>query len=391
MDPKLEVTAISGFFVPAFRGGGPIRTIEAMADTHKASVKLNVVTSNTDLGLADPLDVQTGIWTKVGSANCYYIEWSNVWRRLAGIVMAVRKKSDYLYINGLFAFWTSILPLIVSRLGLAGSTHIVIAPRGELGPGAKHIGRTKKRLFLQMARIVRLHQSAIWHASSNVEESEIRQEFPSAKVVIRENETALPEKSVPPIVSPLANQSLHAIYVGRLSAKKGVTSLLSALSGVSSPLRFDIYGAPEDTAYWEELNRLCNLLPGHIDVRLLGPLPHESVMQEFGRHEIFLCPTSHENFGHTIAESLAASCPVMIKEVTPFTPMIKRGAGVLIEDDSPDAWSMAINRYAELPSSDRLDRRRLAGMEYDSWRLLGGGPSVFELCEGLYKSGAWGS
>ena len=45
---------------------------------------------------------------------------------------------------------------------------------------------------------------------------------------------------------------------------------------------------------------------------------------------LFFFPTRGENFGHIIVESLAAGCPVLLSDRTPWTDFDKKGAGWIV-------------------------------------------------------------
>lgn len=377
-DKPLTVTALSAYFVPAYRGGGPIRTLEALIAEHSDSLDVSVICTNTDLGSPRPIDVPVDSFVSQSGASVYYVNWASILSRLRAIAVIRSLASDFLYINSLFSIWFSIIPLACSKLRFISPQRIVIAPRGELGRGALAISSRKKRVYLLLARRAGLHRSVTWHASSEVEKREIVAHFPGAEVVVRENEVNLPELSLAPMDAPDQDR-LSSVYIGRLSPKKGLHLLLIALKEVSLPVSLDIFGEFEDGAYKEQIETLLMGLPPHIIVTLNGPIDHSLVRQTFSKFELFLFPTLHENFGHTIAESLSASCPVMLMDVTPFTHTVASGGGVIVSSSREEDWAAAITHFAGLASEERKKRRVLAGIKYEVWRSFKSEPSVFEL------------
>ena len=90
-----------------------------------------------------------------------------------------------------------------------------------------------------------------------------------------------------------------------------------------------------------------------MSVEYKGLIDHEEVIDTFSDYDAFLFPTLSENYGHVIAESLSAGCPVIISDQTPWTPVNEKGAG----------WAMALSDEDGYISV----MRRLATMTNDEW------------------------
>lgn len=375
----LTVSVLTPFFTPAFRGGGPIRTIEALLSEHSNSHRFTIFSSDLDLGIVQPLNVPTDRFLERDTHKMFYIHWNSLSSRVAAIRRIREEESEFLYLNSFFSFWFSILPLILCRVGVLHPKTVVIAPRGEFGAGALRTSHVRKSIFVRVSRLLGLYAGVHWHASSETEREEIQAVFPLAKVSIRPNEVSLPLEAMPPISSPDAN--LHAVYIGRLSAKKGLDIALEALTNVRSNVRFDIYGEFEDRAYKSRVLSIVEALPDNVVVAFHGALEHSLVRQTFAGGDVFFFPTLHENFGHTIAESLSASCPVVIPDTTPFTQVVRSGGGLIVNSNSKSSWVEAIERFAGLTPHERSQRRNAAGKAYADWRAGRLAPSIFEMID----------
>ena len=77
-------------------------------------------------------------------------------------------------------------------------------------------------------------------------------------------------------------------------------------------------------AYWEKCQRIIDDLPENIQVKYNGTIGHEKVVREMASHDLFFLPTLGENFGHVIFEALAAGCPILISDQTPWRNLEKR-------------------------------------------------------------------
>jgi glycosyltransferase involved in cell wall biosynthesis len=187
---------------------------------------------------------------------------------------------------------------------------------------------------------------------------------------------------------------LRAVFISRLSPKKNLSGALRLLAGVAGTVSFDIYGPAEDAQYWKECQGLIARLPANIKVRYEGEIEHSRVGRVFADHDLFLFPTLGENYGHVIFEALAAGCPVVISDQTPWRSLEAVGVGwdiplseterfrsVLqqcVEND--EEWHAALSNraiaYAAKCASDPKvidDNRNLFQMGF-TWRASRRGP-----------------
>jgi glycosyltransferase involved in cell wall biosynthesis len=79
-------------------------------------------------------------------------------------------------------------------------------------------------------------------------------------------------------------------------------------------------------------------LPNNVRVNYIGIVrPHE-VLATFSKYDLFFFPTSGENYGHVIAESLMAGTPVLISNKTPWQALQRDGLGWDVQLESTDAF-----------------------------------------------------
>jgi glycosyltransferase involved in cell wall biosynthesis len=126
---------------------------------------------------------------------------------------------------------------------------------------------------------------------------------------------------------PKKSGQLRAVFVSRIARKKNLAGALRMLAGVAGDVTFDIFGPPEDAGYWEECRGLIAALPANIRVQYCGQIEHQKIGRVFAEHDLFLFPTLGENYGHVICEALAAGCPVLISDQTPWRNLEAEGVG----------------------------------------------------------------
>lgn len=366
----------SAGFEPGFRGGGPIRSVARIVDTVSTSTDLYLITKDRDLGSHTPYPGLSGRWIMRGSSRIFYLDTHRAgqWFRLRADLSTIR--FDLLYVNSLWNPIFSVIPIVAVRLGIIHAKHLLIAPRGELSPGALSLKKVKKRLFLKAWGPLLKRMNVIWHASSDQEALEIRAVLPWASVEVNMDQIALPYEPLPAQAANLGRPRL--VFISRISAKKNLDMVLMALRNISRPVEFDIYGPLEDADYWSKCESLIRQAPSFVEVKYRGELAGSDVCSTFSNYDAFIFPTLGENFGHVIAESLSASCPVVCSDRTPWTSVLEGGGGAIVRDLSPVGIGKELERLAAMTPNDRFQARQAAAIAYASWRRGVLGPNILE-------------
>jgi glycosyltransferase involved in cell wall biosynthesis len=354
-------------FEPGFRGGGPVRSVAQIIDSAPPDLDILLVTRDRDLGSDEPYAGLSGHWIPRGNAKVFYLNTNSVFQWLCLIAELRRGRITLMYLNSLFQPQFSILPLILCVLRILPVNAVLLAPRGELSPGALSLKARKKRWFLRIWRPLLLHSNLTWHASSEMEADHIRAIVESAHITIAVSS----DQSVPPISStdlPRAQYlSPRFVYIGRISQKKNLRLAIAAFEWVTTPAAFDIYGPIEDKRYWESCKEGIAALPTHISVRYRGELTPDRVLPTFSLYDAFVFPTLGENFGHVIAESLASSCPVICSDQTPWTPVLEADGGRVLRDLTPEALGAVLAEFAAMSSTAIDDARSAALRAFREW------------------------
>jgi glycosyltransferase involved in cell wall biosynthesis len=153
---------------------------------------------------------------------------------------------------------------------------------------------------------------------------------------------------------------LRLVFVARLDPNKNLGFALQTLALVRVPLQFDIIGPVVRAEYWRHCQQLIAALPAHVQVRYLGAMPHDQVMSALGRCEMLFFPSQAENNGYVILEALVAGCALLISDRTPWRGLADLGVGLDLPLDNEQAFAAAIDAFARLPESLRLNQRQRA-------------------------------
>jgi glycosyltransferase involved in cell wall biosynthesis len=153
----------------------------------------------------------------------------------------------------------------------------------------------------------------------------------------------------PPIVfdpgPPPINGREGILWVGRVSAEKGLHVLLDAWRGLDIPL--DIVGDGPDAA------RLRALAPP--SWRWHGEVDAASVAEKMRRAAILLFSSQvYENFALTVGEAMAHGLSIVASDRGAASEMLGDGAGRLVPPDDARAWRTTIEALARNPSEMRV-------------------------------------
>ncbi|MBE7324816.1 glycosyltransferase [Nocardioides sp. Y6] len=335
-----------------------------MVETRASDDQIHVITSAYDHGCREPLDVPINTWTGVGRAKVFYAD-TRSWHGRLSIVKCLRASgARVLYLNSLFSYWFSILPLLLVRLGLVHFDSVVVAPRGELDPGALRLKSPKKRAFLAVAKALKLYDDVTWHLSAELEAANLRAIFPTARVLVKENETLVRGRSEAD--GEIRCMPVRFAYLGRVSRKKRVHLLIQAAAQLPrGSYELLVFGGG-DRDYIQECKDLSRKLG--VPVNFSGPVLHDHVADLFDAADFACFPTAGENFGHVIAEAMARGCPVVVGDVTPWTKHVRAGGGVIVgADGDPAAWAKVMMDLLVEDAAARVERRRDALASFEAW------------------------
>jgi|NGEPerStandDraft_6_1074524.scaffolds.fasta_scaffold31402_2 glycosyltransferase involved in cell wall biosynthesis len=363
---RFRVLATCAGFEPGYRGGGPVRSLANVVDTASDQVELLVLTRDRDLGSSTPYSGLSGRWIERGRARVFYLNVRDGLQWLRMVREVRRERLDLVYVNSLWSPVFSVLTVLACRLAVLRPSAILIAPRGELSPNALVLKAWKKTVFLKCWTPLLNSMNIFWHASNDREACQIGSVFPRARIEISQVQVSLPTEPLP--ASESREGPARFVFISRICGMKNLLLLLHALEKVSSPLTLDIYGPLEDAEYWARCQSVMERIPAQVEISYMGVLAPDEVRETFNAYDAFVFPTLGENFGHVVAESLSASCPVLCSANTSWTPVLEAGGGAVVHDLTPQALAAEVERVAVMTTRERLQRREAAGSAYRSWR-----------------------
>jgi len=323
-----KILLLSQWYPPAFRAGGPIKSVANLVDLLRPESPIQIACSDSDID---------GSKVEFNSKEIQCVNSSIEMKSL------LRNHKGLIYVNSIFSWLWGIYPLLISR-------KIIISPRGMLKPSALKKSTFRKKLFLKLANILGLYKEAHFIASNREEKIEIENAIRRfAGISIIENVGTKPVDQAPFIKKSIGE--LDLLFVGRIHPIKNLLFLLEALKSVDARINLKIIGPIEDGKYWTKCQKTISQLPNYHSVLFLDAQPFERIQQELTKAHFLVSPTLGENFGHAIFDSFAHGRPVIISDQTPWSYLEKHKCGW----DLPlkqEVWTKVLNQTADLNQDD---------------------------------------
>jgi glycosyltransferase involved in cell wall biosynthesis len=340
---KPVVLATVPYYLPGFKGGGKLVTVRNLVAALSSQFEFKVLTGDRDLGDAHSYaGIARNQWTASGDCEIYYAGSLPV--SLPSIHQQLRRTDhEILHLNTIFSRRFGILPLLLRRFGLIARKPTIVAPRGELAPGALAIKSARKMSFLAAARKLRMFDGVTWHASGPEEARDISRIFGAGAQIMIAPDVLSPEyRSWRSSRYRKSRGQLEMVFLSRIAPIKNLHLVIEALRGIAGEITLRIAGPVDDANYWARCLKLMATLGPNIQIDYSGPIAASEVGDFFGRHGLCFLPSANESFGFVILEALLAGCPVLISDQTRWRDLQRKGIGWDVPLTRPDLMRAAI-------------------------------------------------
>ena len=312
-----KILVFIDWYIPAYKAGGPIISVKNIIDHLSTHFDFYIITSNLDVDNKKVIDEsELNKWISKKNHEIIYLNRKN--QNITFFNKIINDlRPEIIYLNSIFSYKFSILPILVSRKK-KNINKIILAPRGMLGEGALTIKRFKKVFFLKFMKFISFYSKIYWHASTYNESTEIQKFFGlQSKISVAQN-LSTNNKKLRFKVGKLENGFLTILYLSRISKKKNLLFLIKSIinSENKNKIKLKIIGFCEDEIYFKSCMNLIN--ENQIDYEFIGPIPPNQLSKYYINSDIFCLPTLHENFGHVILEALSFGLPIIISQNTPW-------------------------------------------------------------------------
>lgn len=336
---KPRILILTDWFLPGYKAGGPIQSVKNLCEVIGGEVNIDIICGDRDLGDILPYDgVVLNQWIQREKYRVMYARPQDP----TSMNTALADDYDRIYLNSFFSVAFTIRPLWRLR-SMKKLSKVILAPRGMLGAGALQLKPTKKQLFIKAFKLLGLHKQVCFHSTDASETKDIQSAL--GKGVELKEIANIPVRADFAPKSSITGKG-HLVFASRISPKKNLHFLLESLHRLNVPFQLDIYGQPDDQAYFAKCEKLWSALGATYH----GAVSNESLLDALRNADFFVLPTLNENFGHVIIESLAVGTPVLISDQCPWTDIWDAGAGWVMPLNNPDLWEKCLREAIELDS-----------------------------------------
>lgn len=268
----------------------------------------------------------------------------------------------------------------------------VVTVHGMLDDWCMAQGGAKKRAYLALAGRRFFESAAAVQCTAKAELEQASKHFGTSRGVVLPYlvdlspfET-LPGPGVAQAAYPVVRTDLpKVLFLSRLHPKKGIEVLFEAavlLRDRGKQIRVLVAGSG-DAAYEAGLREVVRRLGMEETVKFLGLVTGVAKTSLFEAADVFVLPTSQENFGLVLPESMACRTPVITTRGVDIWQEVQSAGGVIV-DATPAAVAAAIEQVLADPN-----RRREIGERGRRWVFDTLGPDqLIARYESLYRDAA---
>ena len=345
---KQVVLSFIDWYRPGYKAGGTITAFGNFVDYLEDAIDFKIITRDCDYIETQPYaTISSNKWNALSKTSVYYLSKANI--NLKNIKnLIVSTKHDWLYVNGIFSFYFSILPILLSK-----NENSIVNPHGMLSDQAFSVKNFKKLIFINLANTIGLYKHTIFHVANEKEGEDVAlriKQFKGIKVI-----NQLPRKITFEEMNAKADlnlETLKFVTVSRISIEKGIFEILEALSSIKKNIRLDIYGAIYDEVYWEKCENFIKTLPSHIEINYKGSIDGDLIVDTLRTYDFFILLSKGENFGHAILEAFSAGCPVIISDQTPWKELKLKKIGWDVDLNDHKAIEIALEEASQMSNLD---------------------------------------
>jgi glycosyltransferase involved in cell wall biosynthesis len=387
MEPLSILYVVHGY-KPAYRIGGPITSVSAVAEgLVKKGHRVTVFTTNYNVG--ESLDVEVNKPVDVDGVETWYFEFEEPLQKYLPFVPYLSRANPYLYSTRLreellrksagFDLLHAHIPFVYPTYIASVASERAARPffyhqRGAFDEERLRFRSIKKRAYIAAVERRVLQRAATLFALSDAEVASYRSIGATAPVVVVPNGIDATKFIAPTSLEPIGSisiepQDLVILFMARLHPTKGVDRLLEAfkLVAVQNQHAKLVLAGPDEFGLRSRLESIVNESGLRSRVVFPGMVTGEQKRSLLARADLFCLPSDAEGFSIAILEALASETPVLISPRCHFPAVAAAGAGVIVEND-PRIIARELTKLLQQPDVLRDMAKRARKLVLDHYR-----------------------
>jgi glycosyltransferase involved in cell wall biosynthesis len=352
--PRLRVVHVAAYFAPAFRYGGPPRTVLGLCQALiRAGVDVEVFTTTANGD--DPLPpAPDGIDYHGVRVRYFPLAWPERYWRAAGLADALARAvpgADLVHVHGLWNLtaWAGV------RAARAGGVPYVISPRGMLQRDAMVRHETLKTIAYWGAERRHLEGAALLHATSAAEAQTLVGIGP--RVALIGNGVDFQTVTADQIAAARRRFDLPwnadvITFMGRLHPIKRLDLLAAAFTQLRKAGRevYLVIAGPDENGHRSRIETLFRDVTAR--VRWTGAVEGDDKWALLATSRAVVQCSDSESFGLSVAEALSVGVPVVVTERGAWMEVTSAGCGEVVAHNAA-AIAAALGRLLDHPAEAR--------------------------------------
>ena len=305
--------------------------------------------------------------------------------------LGLLSKADVVHLHAVWERMNAQVATLCRRVG----TPYVITLRGMLDDWCMAQRPLKKRIYLSFAGRKYLEGAAFVHCTAEGEREQSARWFPQGTPRVIPNLIDLTPYQELPSTSlaqeafePLRGEGPCLLFLSRLHEKKGLEHLIEAMPKLAQSypgVQLLLAGTGSDT-YIDMLMDLARDMNVTDRVHQLGHVGGPLKLSLYRAADVFVLPSSQENFGFVQFEALACGTPVITTKLVDTWREVEASGGGIAVEQSADALVESLD-----PLLGDADQRMTMGEAGRAWVLEHlATERVAGLLEAMYKDAARG-
>lgn len=383
----MNILHVTPLYAPAWQFGGVVRSVSTLAESCvTAGANVSVITTNIGTPYERHTEPHTELRQGVQVTYCpaRRTPIGILSRDLTRAVAAALPVTNICHITGV---WQPSV-LAAARLCSNKGVPYVTSPRGALSPYSFRDGWLKKRVYYALCEHAVQRNASAVHATSPLEDRELRSLLPRAHVQVIPNTCDL-TRWFPDGERAAEWRCTHGfgpatpvfLHVGRVEPKKNLSFLGEVARRLppASDWRFVLLGPAESS----ELARVKASFRGLSDrlVTLPGTGSEGELRGAYSAATCLVMPSFHENFGNVVLEAIFCGTHVIASDQVGIAGMIADSAYVAAVPLIAERWADSL-----VPILGAFHRSKIPLASLDAVSTTFSNARVADLMLSLYAS-----